>query len=37
MELVNNWLLYVILYLIMITLFTQFYKQATKKYKKREH
>lgn len=34
MELVNNWLLYVILYLIMITLFTQFYKQATKKIQK---
>lgn len=30
MELLNNWLLYVILYLVLATTFTQFYKVATK-------
>ena len=30
MEILNNWLLYVILYLVLSTTFTQFYKVATK-------
>ncbi len=34
MELLNNWLLYVILYLIVKTVFIQFYKMATKKIQK---
>ncbi len=34
MELLNNWLLYVILYLVVITVFIQFYKMATKKIQK---
>lgn len=34
MAIVNNWILYVILYLIVITIFTQFYKEATKKIQK---
>lgn len=34
MEILNNWLLYVALYLILATIFTQFYKIATKTLKK---
>lgn len=34
MAIVNNWILYVMLYLIVITIFTQFYKEATKKIQK---
>lgn len=34
MEILNHWLLYVILYLITITIFIQFYKVATKKIQK---
>lgn len=34
MELVNNWLLYVILYLIVKTVFIQFYKMSTQKMQK---
>ncbi len=34
MTIVNNWLLYVILYLIVETVFIQFYKMATKKIQK---
>lgn len=34
MEILNNWLLYVILYLIVETIFIQFYKMATKKIQK---
>lgn len=34
MEIVNNWLLYVIAYLVFATVFTQFFKVATKKLKK---
>lgn len=34
MAIINNWILYVILYLIVITVFTQFYKEATKKIQK---
>lgn len=34
MEILNNWLLYVIAYLIFATIFTQFYKVATKTLKK---
>lgn len=34
MEILNNWLLYVLLYLILATAFTQFYKIATKTLKR---
>lgn len=34
MEILNNWLLYVILYLIVKTVFIQFYKMSTKKMQK---
>lgn len=34
MEIVNNWLIYVIAYLVLATIFTQFYKVATKTLKK---
>lgn len=34
MNILNNWLLYVILYLVLSTTFTQFYKVATKKLQK---
>lgn len=34
MVILNNWLLYVILYLVLATAFTQFYKVATKTMKK---
>lgn len=34
MEILNNWLLYVVLYLVLSTVFTQFFKIATKTLKK---
>lgn len=34
MNLLSNWLLYVLLYLVLATAFTQFYKVATKTLKK---
>lgn len=34
MEIINNWLIYVVAYLIFATIFTQFYKVATKTLKK---
>jgi len=34
MNILNNWLLYVLFYLVLATMFTQFYKIATKTLKK---
>lgn len=34
MNILNNWLLYVLLYLVLATAFTQFYKIATKTLKR---
>lgn len=36
MSILNNWLVYVLLYLALATAFTQFYKIATRTLKKQE-